>query len=295
MSTHTNPQPEDANTYFVQDRSPERELNRQQIQGQLLTAGMGGVLPEQPDPTAFQRVLDIGCATGSWLIETARTYPTISQLVGIDVNSMMIAYAREHAEAQQVNGQVEFRIMDARHGLAFPADFFDLVNLRLGTSYLRAQDWPELLTEFQRVTRPGGVIRLTDADFIQQSSSAALNQLWKLFSVAMDNAGHLFAHDTTGFTAHLAPLLRQSGFQNVQTRLYALDYRAGTPEGRSFSEDMAHFFRSIVPFLQKWSSVPEDYEITYQQAFSDMQQPGFVVTWRLLTAWGINLPASNSD
>ena len=60
--------PEHSGTYFVANRSDEDELMRLQIQDQLLTDGMGGVLPEQADPTIFERVLDVGCGTGGWLI-----------------------------------------------------------------------------------------------------------------------------------------------------------------------------------------------------------------------------------
>ena len=41
-------------------------------------------------------------------------------------------------------------------------------------------------------------------------------------------------------------------------------------------------------FFRKWTRVPDDYEAIYQQALEDMQQPGFVATWTLLTAWGTN-------
>lgn len=59
------PHKEHPSTYFVQDRSNQEELERLQVFDSLFTAGMGGVLPEQPDPTAFPRVLDVGCAPGS--------------------------------------------------------------------------------------------------------------------------------------------------------------------------------------------------------------------------------------
>src|SRR5947209_19752314 len=108
MSTSNGPFPEHPSTYFVQDRSNEEEMIRLQIQGQMITAGMGGVLPEQPRPTSFQRILDIGCGTGDWLIEVARTYPGISVLVGVDVSSTMVQYARTQAAAQQVDSHVQF-------------------------------------------------------------------------------------------------------------------------------------------------------------------------------------------
>ena len=95
MSNSTDPRREHPSTYFVQDRSNEDELTRVTIQDEMTTTGMGGVMPEQPDPTIFQRVLDVGCGTGGWLIEAARTYPTLSLLVGVDVSSRVVEYARK--------------------------------------------------------------------------------------------------------------------------------------------------------------------------------------------------------
>ena len=289
MSTPTDPRREHPSTYFVQDRSNEEELTRLQIQDQMVTAGMGGVLPEQPDPAIFQRVLDVGCGTGGWLIETAKAYPTTSLLVGVDVSSRMIEYARAQAEAQQVSDWVQFSTMDALRMLEFPADFFDLVNQRLGTSYLRTWDWPKLLHEFQRVTRPGGVVRITEADFIVDSTSPALMRLYQIVFEAFHQAGHYFTSGSNGVTSELARLLHQYGLQNVQTRAYTLEYRAGTAEGQHFYENMKLVFRTMVPFLRKWTRMPDDYETIYQQMLSDMQQPDFVATWGLLTAWGNKL------
>src|SRR5215469_2794042 len=181
MSTPTNPRPEHPSTYFVQDRSNEEELSRLQTQDQMVTTSMGGVLPEQPNPAIFQRVLDVGCGTGGWLIEAARTYATMSLLVGVDVSGKMVEYARAQAAAQQVSDRVQFATMDALRMLEFPTDYFDLVNQRTGASYLRTWDWPKLLQEFQRVTRPGGVIRVTESALITESSSQGLIRLNQVF------------------------------------------------------------------------------------------------------------------
>ena len=293
MSASDQPRREHPSTYFVQDRSNLDEMTRLQIQDQMLTTDMGGVLPEQPNPALFHRVLDVGCGTGGWLIEAAKTYPGMSMLLGVDVSNKMIEYARAQAEAEQVADRVEFRAMDALRMLEFPANYFDLVNQRIGASYLRTFDWPKLLSEYQRVTRPGGVIRVTEGKIVFESTSQALTRLSEIVLDALYRAGHLFTLDRNGVTSELARLLDKYGLQNVQTRAHALEYRAGTAEGQLYYEDMRRVFRTIVPFLHKWTRVPDDYEELYQQALSEMQQPDFVATWGLLTAWG-NKPRSKS-
>ncbi len=288
MSTPTDPRREHPSTYFVQDRSSEDELTRLQLQDQQVTAGMGGVLPEQLDPANFQRVLDVGCGSGDWLIQAAKTYPSMSLLVGVDISSKIMEYAQAQAEAQGVSDRVQFRTMDALRMLEFPTDFFDLVNQRFGASYLRKWDWPKLLSEFRRVTRPGGVIRVTEGDMALESPSPALTRLFEIMLDAFYQAGHLFTPGSKGVTGDLAPLLRQDGLEQVQTHTYTPEYRVGTPEGQRFYEDMRLLFRTMAPFLRKWTRVPDDYETIYQQALSEMQQPDFVARGNMLTAWGNN-------
>jgi ubiquinone/menaquinone biosynthesis C-methylase UbiE len=286
MSTPSHSRREHSSTYVVQDLSSEEELTRLRIQEEIATASMGGVLPEQPDPASFQRVLDVGCGTGGWLIETAKTYPTISLLIGVDISSKMLEYARAQAEAEQVSDRVQFAVMDALRMLEFPRHYFDLVNQRFGVSYLRTWDWPKLLAEFQRVTTPGGVIRLTEGDILPENTSPALTQLFHLLLQAFYQSGHLFTPESDGITGQLAHLLPRHGVQHVQTRSYTGEGRAGTIEGQRFYEDMSRIFRTVLPFLRKWTRVPDDYERIYQQALSEMQQPDFVESGRILTAWG---------
>lgn len=287
------PKREQPNTYVVEDRSSQEELNRLRLFDQMLTAGMGGVLPEQPDPTVFSCVLDVGCGTGGWLIELAQTTLSCRLLVGIDANRAFIEYARAQAEAAHVSDRVEFHVGDALRMLEFPNSFFDLVNHRSAVSWLRTWDWPKLLQEYQRVCSAEGVIRITEPEWPIAKSSPTLLRLTELASRAFHQAGHYFTPTRDGITSKLASLLRQHDLQEVQTRAYILEYPAGTPEWQSLFEHNKLGFRTLLPFLRKWMHVPEEYEKIYQHMLSEMQQPDFVGTWNLLTAWGHPSSAKN--
>ena len=283
MSTFPQNQPY-SGTYFVQDQQNEGELLRLVGQDRTVTASMGGVLPEQTDPSAFRRVLDIACGPGGWVIEAARMYPEMS-LVGMDLNQHMLTYAREQAGAHLVEDRVEFRVMDALGILAFPDASFDLVNLRFAISFVRTWDWPRLLGEMLRVVRPGGVIRLTDEEVIHRSTSQGAIQFCEMLLCALFRSGHLFTQDSSGLTAHLAPLLSQYGCQEVQKRNYALQFRAGTPEGLAYAKNGEYVLRTFRPFLQKWGCMSKEYDS--RQTLEEIRQPDFSATWHLLTAWGI--------
>jgi ubiquinone/menaquinone biosynthesis C-methylase UbiE len=275
-----------ASTYFVQDRSNAEELQRLQLQDHMLTAAMGGVLPEQPASLRFKRVLDVACGPGGWLIELAQAYPDCEALIGIDISQRMIEYAREQAyHAKQ--DSIAFHVMDALRMLEFPNEFFHLVNLRCASSFVRTWEWPKLLEEMRRVCRPNGVLRLTEPAILTQSRSPALLRLSELLQHAFFRAGYYFEDAPTGITAHLSRLLKQYGGRRIQVqeRPYSLLFQAGTSQGQAFIDDIIHAFRVLRPFLAKWGALPDDYDTLYHQALAQMQQPDFSATAELLTAW----------
>jgi hypothetical protein len=114
------------------------------------------------------------------------------------------------------------------------------------------------------------VVRITEADIIGDSTSPALVRLYQIAIEAFHHAGHFFAPGRRGVTGELARLLGQHGLQDVQMRAYTLEYRAGTDQCQHFYEDVRLALRTGVPFLHKWSRVPDDYEAIYQQMLSDM-------------------------
>lgn len=280
-------------TYFVERKDSKNEVARLRIQDRIVTAGMGGVLSEQPDTKSFNSILDVSCGTGGWLIETALALPDASNLVGIDINREIIEYAREQASERGVSDRVKFHIMDASL-MSFPANSFDLVNQRFGDSHLRKWDWSNTMTKFVHITRLGGVIRLTEAEHTIKSNSPALTRLFQIGTEAFYRAGHSFYPRDDGVTSELPMLLHQFGLQDIQTKAHFIDYRAGTEEGEHFAQDMAFLFRNALPFYHKWMRLPDDFEQVYAQALEDMRRPDFVATHILLTAWGVNTLKSDA-
>jgi ubiquinone/menaquinone biosynthesis C-methylase UbiE len=284
----TEPRRELSSTYFVPDRSSDDERTRVHIQDTMHTRLMGGVLPEQKDPARFRRVVDVGCGTGGWLIELAKAYPQIELLAGVDISIHMVKYARQQAKREGVDDRVKFHVMDALRMIEFPQHYFDLLNQRLGLSYLRTWDWPNLLEKYKYATRRGGVIRITEGDVFGPTSSPALTQLSDLARSAFNNAGHMFTPEPTGVTSVLPGMLKDSGFKDVGYRPIPVHYTKDMPEMETMCEDIRLTFRTIVPFLRKWTKLPENYDELYQRLLIEMKDPSFTVDWDLLTVWGKN-------
>ena len=286
MSYPKEPPKEHPSTYIVEDRANLDEMARLEVQDKMLTQWMGGVLPELPDPPPLHQVLDVGCGTGDWLIELALTVPGIKRLVGVDVSLKIVEYARARAKAEAIDERVQFQTMDALRILEFPDASFDLVNQRFGFSWLRTWEWRKILLEYHRVTRPGGIIRITEPHITGENNSPALTTLNALALQAHHSSGRLFAPGGDGVIHALEPLVRRYGLQDVQTQLHTVVHRVGSVEDQYAYEDVKLFYRVGLPFLQKWIRLPTDYQEIYQQALKDMQQPDFVSTWTLLTVWG---------
>ena len=99
---------------------------------------------------ADDRVLDVGCGTGS-LTFTLPEVADVASVTGIDQSDNYIEYAR----AQNKDGRIDFRTADAR---VLP---FDKASFDRAFSLLVLQFVPEVMravAEMRRVVRPGGTV-----------------------------------------------------------------------------------------------------------------------------------------
>jgi SAM-dependent methyltransferase len=113
---------------------------------------MAEALCEAIDPHAGERVLDIGCGSGTAALVAARRYCEVS---GIDYVPTLIDRAIERATAEDL--AIDFEVGDAQ-SLPFPDGTFDVVLSVYGVQFAPDQD--KAAREMLRVCRPGGRIGL---------------------------------------------------------------------------------------------------------------------------------------
>ena len=107
-----------------------------------------------------ETVLDVGCGTGTLVMEVARRVGRGGRVAGIDPGHQQIVRAR--AKAARRNVSIEFQVGIIEQ-LTFPDQTFDVVFSTLMMHHLPAPLKRQGLAEIARVLKPGG--RLVIADF----------------------------------------------------------------------------------------------------------------------------------
>jgi len=278
--------PRDENTYIL-DSENATEMARLIAQDRLITQGMGGLFPDQVDASHFHDILDVACGPGHWACEVAFTQPD-STVTGIDISNKMIEYARATAWSQRLEN-ASFRVMDALQQFDFPDNSFDLVNARFLVAFMPRNTWPKFLAECMRITRPGGIIRLTEFDEPGTTNSAAFARWMELTFRAIQFTGLCMSPD--GHNFGITPLLRRflldAGCQNTGLKCHVIDFSSNTPAFSSMYTNCEVAFREVMPLLIKTKvETPEEIERSYQQMLLEMQSEAFCGLWYYLTAWG---------
>lgn len=282
----TEHQPEET-TYFI-DAENVAEMARLMNQDRLVTKGMGGPFPELSDHlSSIHDILDIACGPGGWVFEVAHTFPKI-EVTGIDISKVMIEYARAQARVQWLNN-AHFKVMDALKPLDFPDNYFDLVNARFLFAFMPTTSWPQLLQECMRITRPGGVIRLTEFDIYGITNSPACEKLTEMGSRAFKLAGQSFSPDgrSVGVTPMLGRLLRDAGCEKIRSMPHMIDFSAGTEAHGAMYQNHMVVLKLMQPFLIKMGvTTQEEVDVVYQRALDEIVADNFCGLWYYLTVWG---------
>lgn len=275
------------NTYFI-DAENAAEMARLTNQDRIITKMMGSLFPEQLDLVHnIHDILDISCGPGGWVLDVAHVYPE-KRVVGIDISTLMIEYARYQAYIQSLNN-VSFKVMNALETLDFPDNSFDFVNARFISGFMPPEVWPQFMQECLRIIRPGRVIRLTEPEY-PLSNSPGCEKLGGWLTKAMQLAGQSFSPDGrhVGITPFLGRFLRDTGYQDIQKAAYVLDSSIGTEDHLSQYQNTRVFLKLLQPFLIKMGvTTQEEVDRLYEQALTEMASADYCSLWYFLSVWGV--------
>ncbi len=252
----------------------------------LLTTRLGGLLPEQLNLAPMKDILDIGSGPGGWVLDVAHLSQHF-KVTGIDVNTAMVTCARIQAQSQGLDN-AQFYEMDALKPLDFPDSSFDLVNARFIASFVPRLAWPALLQECQRITRPGGILCLTEAEALITNSHAC-EHFSRICTRILKQAGRSFSPDGQHLciTPMLAHFLRTIGYHHIQKQAYAIDCSSGEDAHWDCYKQFEVLPALLQPFLLKMGVLSRsELERLHQQIIFEMLQEEFCGLWFVLTVWG---------
>ena len=147
-----------------------------------------------------QRVLDLGCGTGTLAVMIKQSVPE-AQVTGLDGDEQVLTIARAKAERANVNIHLE-------HGLAYklpyPAQSFDLVLSSFVVHHLTSADKLRTFEEVRRVLRPDGWFHILDFGRPVSLLTRAQALVFRVFEQTADN-----------FNGRIPSMLKDAGFDSV--------------------------------------------------------------------------------
>ncbi|KAJ3280601.1 hypothetical protein HK104_000561, partial [Borealophlyctis nickersoniae] len=87
--------------------------------------------------------------------QVATDFPK-STVTGLDISAVQPTTIKP--------SNLDFLVHNLNDPLPFPSDTFDLVRMRFLVLGLTTEQWPKVISELVRVTKPGGYVELSEPD-----------------------------------------------------------------------------------------------------------------------------------
>ena len=279
--------PEETGNYYLLGDS-NAEMVQLIESDRYFTRAMGGLLAEQSEEVliGLHDVLDIGCGPGGWVLSLAQEFPD-TQVTGLDISQGMVNYATTLARASKLDN-AHFVVGSAIEPLPFPENSFDLVNARQIEGVIPTALWPKLLQEMVRITRPGGIVRLTGNEWgVTNSPAYETFQSWILQGYRRFEVNHAPDARNYGISNMMSRYLRDAGCVQVQERPCFMDISAGAEQHQDAYKMWMIASELLEPFFVS-AGVTDSatYRNMKPQLSIEMSDKDFRGIIYIMTAWG---------
>ncbi|OCL05439.1 hypothetical protein AOQ84DRAFT_322932 [Glonium stellatum] len=229
-----------------------KEIERLQRQHRFMNSNTDGKLLVTPNTKGFSplRILDAGCADGTWLRDVPRQFPNRNlELFGVDIGSTLFPDAGSASADHPAPSTPDLRTHNILH--PFPPSWgwensFDIIHQRLLIWGIASKEWPTVVRNLVELLKPGGYIQLVEAEWIDPSRPASLPQL-KRQAVLQEWSTKEFGMDIH-VAYQLEGYLREAGLEDVTKVQFDHGYgaRSRDPEQADISAELwVECFRSL--------------------------------------------------
>jgi SAM-dependent methyltransferase len=196
-------------------------------------------------------ILDVGCGTGRWVIEMARTFPG-AQVVGLDIEP-------PPQSVQALPSNARFMQANVLDRLPFADRSFDFTHQRLLVLAIPAAQWPLVVGELVRVTRPGGYLELLEGGDLFLNAGPATQRFLAWWREASRARGF-----DTSLMERLGRLLLDAHLRDVQMRIKQVPVgKWGGHTGALLEKNILAGFPALKPLLcSQLSLSPQEFDTT---------------------------------
>ncbi|KAF7732270.1 hypothetical protein EC973_005165 [Apophysomyces ossiformis] len=180
------------------------------------------------------KILDIGCGGGTWILDMATEYPNCDY-EGVDI----VDVAKSHLWPERAH----FKCGNILEPLDFPDNTFDLVNMRLFVLALRETEWPLAIQEALRVTKPGGILHLTEVDY-KLTGNVVVQDMIKTIHAECASRGQ-----NPHIVTQLERILNEKGAVVLEKTEKEVSLVGDTGISKKFVWDWKHGLKSGLPVL----------------------------------------------
>ncbi|KAG1443639.1 hypothetical protein G6F56_010599 [Rhizopus delemar] len=243
--------------YYLPNDQPEQDRHKVELYVLRWAFSTRHIVPTPLRARLFEgiEVLNVNCGPGLWdghpILDMAQDFVqskfTLADTCNLLPQSSSFDDERiESIEEKYKNFTFKPHNIQQDKTLPFAENTFDLIIEWIMMFVYKKNEWPEVLAEFKRISKPGGYVQLLEVEFPPQNMGPE-SQRWmeQIRKVLEEKLGI----DATVGT-QTKRLLSDAGFRDIQTRFVSIPIGSwGLDIGNLWKQNYESFFDSAEPFM----------------------------------------------